>query len=567
MGVTKSLAAFFLVAGVACAQPRLRLSSTTAGPVAVAVGGTASTTIEAFNAGSGALNLTVRSAYPWLTGQVGAPRACTTRPGSCLPITLTVNATGQSGTIAGVVTVSDPAAWDAPQTITVVAVVGGTVPDRLTLIAPVGGSATTSLVTGQNAVVNSNQPWVTVNLEGGGTIGFIRRFAVTARAPQPTAGTFPFELRVTGSAFAGDNKTVQGSLVTTAGPIASVSPERLIVRCPAAAPAQRQFVVLANRGGGTLDLTSVSATPAPWLRASRLAGTTVVEAEVTCAGQAPGVYSATITVAGNFAGGSVTVPVTLEITPPGAGPLIAFGGIVNNANFGADQPLAPGGLAVAFGEQFTFGAPTTDATWPGSLNGVSVFVNGVRAPVFYVSYNQINFQVPLEVSAGDAFVQVTREGTPGNVVTVPIAASQPRIMEWSGLGGYGIIVNSDGTLPLPETIRLGNFISRPATAGDTLVVYALGYGATIPAVGSGQVSPASPLAQVPGDHGITLSDTPGLLGQTVNVRPFFVGLTPGFVGLFQINVTLPPGIPTGNRTYLRITSNGVSSNTVQLATR
>jgi uncharacterized protein (TIGR03437 family) len=259
--------------------------------------------------------------------------------------------------------------------------------------------------------------------------------------------------------------------------------------------------------------------------------------------------------------------VTLEVTPAGSGPIISFGGIVNNANFGGDQPLAPGGLAVLFGEQFSYRAPATDPAWPSALDGVSVFLNGIRAPVYYVSYNQVNFQVPAELAAGNAFAQVSRDGTTGNVVTVPIAASQPRIMEWSGLGGYGIIVNNDGTLPLPADVRLGNFTSRPAAAGDTLVLYALGYGATVPAVASGQVSPTTPLAAVPGTHGITLSDTPGFLGQTVSVPPFFVGLTPGFVGLFQINVTLPAAIPSGPRTRIRITSNGVTSNTVQLATQ
>ncbi len=568
MGLIRFVAGALLLTGLVLAQPRLRLSTAAVGPVPVAAGGTATTTVEAFNAGSGALNLTATSAYPWMTAQVGAARACTTRQGTCLPINITVNAAGQTGTLAGILTISDPGAWDAPQTISVVAAIGGSIPDRLTLTAPADGSVSTSLTTGQGALMSSNQPWVAVNLEGGGTIGFTRRFSVNARAPQPAAGSFPFELRVTNSAFAGDNKTVQGTLVTTLQPIASLSPERLLVRCPAAAPAQRQFVSVTNLGSGTLDLSTITSTAsANWLRAGRVAGTTLVQADVTCAGQAPGVYTAAITINGNFTGGTVTVPVTLEVTPPGSGPLISFGGIVNNANFGGNESLAPGGLAVLFGEQFSYRAPVTDATWPGTLDGVSVFVNGIRAPVFYVSYNQINFQVPAEIPAGPASVQVTREGTTGNVATISVAASQPRIMEWSGLGGYGIIVNNDGTLPLPPAIRLGTFTSKPAVAGDTLVLYALGYGATVPAVGSGQMSPSSPLAVVPGTHGITLSDSPGFLGQTVNVTPFFVGLTPGFVGLFQINVTLPPSIPTGARTYLRITSNGVASNSVQLATQ
>ena len=47
----------------------------------------------------------------------------------------------------------------------------------------------------------------------------------------------------------------------------------------------------------------------------------------------------------------------------------------------------------------------------------------------------------------------------------------------------------------------------------------------------------------------------------------FAGLAPGFVGLYQVNVVVPPGVAPGPEVELTLTQNGVPSNTVTLAVR
>ena len=76
--------------------------------------------------------------------------------------------------------------------------------------------------------------------------------------------------------------------------------------------------------------------------------------------------------------------------------------VANGASFIPDE-LAPGSIAAIFGTNLSSTtAQATTAAWPTTLGDVSIFVNGVAAPVYYVSPTQINFLVPNNVLAGCA---------------------------------------------------------------------------------------------------------------------------------------------------------------------
>jgi uncharacterized protein (TIGR03437 family) len=131
----------------------------------------------------------------------------------------------------------------------------------------------------------------------------------------------------------------------------------------------------------------------------------------------------------------------------------------------------------------------------------------------------------------------------------------PRFIEYNG--GYGIMTTPQGALT--------GIPSHPVKAGDTIVIYALGLGPTSPSVPSGTASPATaPLATVQGTTQVCFGvETPFF--QAPCATPLFVGLTPNFVGLYQINVTIPTGVTTGNSTMTLLLVDNVESTSVQLA--
>ena len=83
------------------------------------------------------------------------------------------------------------------------------------------------------------------------------------------------------------------------------------------------------------------------------------------------------------------------------------------------------------------------------------------------------------------------------------------------------------------------------------MIYCVGLGAVVPAVKGGDPSPASPLSRVPVPVTVTIG------GQSAST--VFAGLTPGFAGLYQVNVTVPAGVTAGSQTPITVSVAGKSS--------
>jgi uncharacterized protein (TIGR03437 family) len=79
--------------------------------------------------------------------------------------------------------------------------------------------------------------------------------------------------------------------------------------------------------------------------------------------------------------------------------------------------------------------------------------------------------------------------------------------------------------------------SNPLHANDIITIYLTGMGATTPAVDAGLGAPFNPLALAAVPPTLTLG------GHPMNVT--YAGLSPGSVGLYQINAAVPYGAPQG----------------------
>jgi len=200
-------------------------------------------------------------------------------------------------------------------------------------------------------------------------------------------------------------------------------------------------------------------------------------------------------------------------------------GVVDSAGYG--YRVAPGSLASLFGTGLASGtASATTFPLPTALSGASVSVDGVLAPLLYVSATQINFQVPSSTAAGDISLVVNGPGGASAAFTFNVTAEAPAFYQYGT--NHALAQNQDGSL---------NGDSSPAAAGSVITAYLTGQGPVSNAVTDGTAAPDSPLSYA----SATAAATIGPATATIN----FLGLAPGFAGFAQANIQIP-ALPTGD---------------------
>jgi uncharacterized protein (TIGR03437 family) len=560
------------------AAPMLRLVNTAVVPVPLPAGSNGGTQIvEAYNAGDGSLSLAGNpaSSVSWIATSYGPSRACTTTTASatCIPLQLTLNTSAlAAGTYTASVTVNGAAdVVDAPQTITVTVRIGG-----LNVYVAPGATSDVSFSTHSplngSASTQDGNLWLSLAQDGSGSFKFTFPYKVHVAPPAGMAqGTYSGSLVTSGSSFGLDNQTIPVAMHVTTQPIAQPYPAQVTERLAQGAAPLAMQISLNNPGQGSIVFGAVSATTTDggkWLTASASSGGW---AAITLdpGTLAPGFYTGSVSIASNAVNGTVTVPVSFQVATKGA-PTANYLGVVDNAIFGVDGgAVAPGDIVDVFGEQFWFasnivfssGVPlATQITASGSTS--SVLVNGRAAPLYFSTYGQIAFQVPLETALGTAQVQVERDGLSGNIVSVQVAARAPRLL-LAGGSSYGAIQNAtDLSYPAPVGYFGPGALSHPAHVGDVLTIYAIGLGPTNPAVGTNVPAPgAEPLARLTVTPAVEFGSS--IFG-TIPATPSYAGLSPGSVGLYQVNVAIPAGVVSGN-VNLTLSFPDSTSNTVQIA--
>jgi uncharacterized protein (TIGR03437 family) len=290
----------------------------------------------------------------------------------------------------------------------------------------------------------------------------------------------------------------------------------------------------------TTQLWTASVFPAnaanAWLKVSPLSGTGAGSLNVSASGAGfePGVYRAMIVIqSANAVPAAVNIPVMFVYGNSSGISIVSIG---NSANF--QGAASPGMLVSVFGSQLANSSNPSSATpLPFFVDGVSARVNGLDAPIKYVSPGQLNIQVPYEAGAGPAVLGVNNNGQ--------IAGFQFQIAP----AAPGVFADASSNLIPVSTVA----------AGGTTSLYLTGDGDVTPALLTGFAPTlGTPIASLPKSR-LPLSVTVGGVPAFVQ----FYGIPSGLVGVTQVNFTVPGSVLPGVQPVI-VTVGGASSRPVNL---
>src|ERR1022692_976900 len=113
-------------------------------------------------------------------------------------------------------------------------------------------------------------------------------------------------------------------------------------------------------------------------------------------------------------------------------PKVDPAGVVNGASYA--QPIAPGSLVSIFGTNLAATTMTAQETpLPTEFAGTSVTLNGIKAPLLFVSPSQINLQAPSSLSISySAYSQATVTVITAVGSSIPVKLPRRRERMWTG---------------------------------------------------------------------------------------------------------------------------------------
>jgi uncharacterized protein (TIGR03437 family) len=185
-------------------------------------------------------------------------------------------------------------------------------------------------------------------------------------------------------------------------------------------------------------------------------------------------------------------------------------------------------------------------------------VNGLPAPLLLASDSQVNFQCPqlargaaltiaLETENGVSIspIQTTMQPAAPGIFTFDATqdatpASAPHSDPHSDPQGAILIAGTN--LIAMSTVKATP--SRAVRQGESITIYATGLDEVAESVPPG--------TQAPLDRLISATNKISIVIGGLEVKPTFVGLAPGAVGVFQVDAQLPPGVASGSSVLLYI---------------
>ncbi len=176
------------------------------------------------------------------------------------------------------------------------------------------------------------------------------------------------------------------------------------------------------------------------------------------------------------------------------------------------------------------GADFVNNQLPTRLDNVVVTVNGKNAFIYYISPAQVNILTPPDPIQGQVQIQLSNAA---GISASFAAQAQPvsaAFFVFSG-GPYITAVHADGSLIGPTTLYPG--ATTPAKPGETVLLFANGFGAVSAAVTSGSLTQSGGLPTPPAVK----------IGGAAATVAFAGLISPG---LYQFNVVVPTTATNGD---------------------
>jgi uncharacterized protein (TIGR03437 family) len=244
----------------------------------------------------------------------------------------------------------------------------------------------------------------------------------------------------------------------------------------------------------------------------------------------------------------MTGPIT-AVAMLGRVPYIGPAGVQSAAGPTPDGTVAPGSIISIYGKsmaQTTLAAGTNPL--PQTLADVTVTVGSQILPLLFVSPDQINAQVPFELTDGDYTLTVRSPGQPDVTAQFTVSRNAPALFSRpENQVAYLMADHADGTPVTAES---------PAKPGETLLVYGTGFGP--------YAKPALDGFLIPDVSGYKVADPVVVNAGPDPVQPIWSGAAASFVGITTTTFQVPSDLQAASTVPFTVTVNGKSSNIVML---
>jgi len=222
--------------------------------------------------------------------------------------------------------------------------------------------------------------------------------------------------------------------------------------------------------------------------------------------------------------------------------------VVNGASF--LPGIVPNSWISIYGTNLSTAADlwtVVDGQLPTQVDGVTVLVGGQPAYVEYVSSGQINVLAP-NIGAGPVRVTVTNSLGPSPAFSATAATYGPAFFLWGPQNQYAVATYQDYSYAVKNGAIAG-VTTVPAKPGDVLILWGTGFGPTTPVAPVGEVVPSTTTYLV---DNVTV--TVGGIPATV----YGTALSPGFAGLYQVAIQVPPTAANGDQPIVATVGGGSS---------